>query len=304
MHKKLISLAVAGAFAALSGVAMAEDAAPAAPAAAPAEAAAPAPDWTFPASISFVSNYIFRGQSQSWGKPAAQLSIEADHKSGFYAGFAGSNVSDQWLPGADLETDFYGGFRGAVPSVSDLSFDVGGILYYYPGANWSDSGFNPPTCTTCNTKSKSLNTFEIYGALTYKWLTVKAGSTLTDYWGWDNNNSGVGGGFNGNLNAGVKPGGDTKGSYYYEADAAYEVVPTWTVSGQLGRQIISDSNGLDITYWKLGVTKGFTGGWSVGAFYSGTNEPDAYKDFLSLRNTVSKSDIAKDTGFISITKSF
>jgi len=293
MHKKLISLAVAGTFAALSGVALAEDAAPAA---APAEAAAPAPDWTFPASISFVSDYIFRGQSQTWGKPAAQLSIEADHKSGFYAGFAGSNVSDQWLPGADLETDFWAGFRGAVPSVSDLSFDVGGILYYYPGANWDKSSFG--------SKSRSINTFEVYGALTYKWLTVKAGSTLTDYWGWNNNNSGVGSGFHGDASAGVKPGGDTKGSYYYEADAAYEVLPTWTVSGQLGRQIIADSTGLDITYWKLGVTKGFTGGWSVGAFYSGTNEPDAYKNFQSLRNSTTESDIAKDTGFVVLTKSF
>lgn len=302
MFQKLIPGAMLVAVSTVAtGSAYADEAA--APAAAPAAAAAPAPDWTFPASISFVSDYIFRGQSQTWGKPAAQLSIEADHKSGFYAGFAASNVSDQWLPGANLETDFYGGFRGAIPAVSDLSFDVGGIYYYYPGANWSDSGFQPDRGFPA-TKSNSLNTFEIYGALTYKWLTVKAGTTLTDYWGWNNNNSGVGGGFNGDSSAGIKPGGDTKGSYYYEADAAYEVVPTWTVSGQLGRQIIADSNGLDITYWKLGVTKGFTGGWSVGAFYSGTNEPDAYKDFLSLRNTTSRSDIAKDTGFVVLTKSF
>ena len=49
---------------------------------------------------------------------------------------------------------------------------------------------------------------------------------------------------------------------------------------------------------------GFDGGWSVGAFYSGTNEPDAYEKFLSLRNGTAKSDIAKDTVFVSISKSF
>jgi hypothetical protein len=267
-------------------------------AAAPAAAAAPAPDWTFPASISFVSDYIFRGQSQTWGKPAAQFSIEADHKSGIYGGFAASNVSDQWLPGANLETDFYAGFRGALPgAASDISFDVGGIYYYYAGANWSDSAFP-------GTKDKSLNTFEVYGKATYKFLTLQIGRALTSYWGWDNNNSGVGGGFANDLSAGVKPGGNTNGSYYYEADAAYEVFPTWTLSGQLGHQVISDSKGLDITYYKAGVTKAFSGGWSVGAFYSGTNEPDAYKNFLSLRNTTSKSDVARDTGFISISKSF
>jgi hypothetical protein len=29
-----------------------------------------APDWTFPNSIGVVSDYIFRGQSQTWGKPS------------------------------------------------------------------------------------------------------------------------------------------------------------------------------------------------------------------------------------------
>jgi uncharacterized protein (TIGR02001 family) len=298
MRKSLLLAGLLSMGAALPVAVMAEDAA------APAAAAAPAPDWTFPASISFVSDYIFRGQSQTWGKPAVQVSIEADHKSGFYAGFAGSNVSDQWLPGANLETDFWAGFRGALPgAASDIGFDVGGIYYYYPGANWSDSGFQPDRGFAV-TKSNQLNTFEIYASLSYKFLSVKAGRALTEYWGWNNNNSGIGGGFANDLNAGVKPGGDTNGSYFYEANAAYEVFPTWTLSGQLGRQVISDAKGLDITYYKAGVTKAFTGGWSVGAFYSGSSEPDAYKNFVSLRDTHGKSDVARDTGFITLTKSF
>lgn len=263
------------------------------------------PDWTFPASISLVSDSIFRGQSQTWGKPAFQFFIEADHKSGVYAGFATSNLSDQWLPGANLETDFYGGFRGSLPgTLSVINFDVGGIYYYYPGANWDESGFNPPTCMACNTESSSLNTFEIYGSLSYKWLTVKAGRTLTEYWGWNYNNSGVGIGFANDLNAGVERGGDTTGSYFYEANALYEVFPSWTLSGQVGRQIINDTHGLNITYYKAGLTKSFRDGWSIGAFYSNTNEPDAYKEFLGLRDTTSKSDVARETGYLSISKSF
>lgn len=284
--------------------------------AAEAKAEAPAPDWTFPASMSFVSDYIFRGQSQTWGKPAAQFGIEADHKSGFYVGFAASNVSDQWLPGANLETDFYAGLRGAFPgAASDFGYDIGGIYYYYPGANWDKSGFNPPTVNPATgkpydpgtTKSNSLNTFEGYIGVSYKFLSFKTGRTFTDYWGWNDNNSPKGGGFNGDPSAGVTK-GNTKGSYYYEANASYEVFPTWTISGQLGRQVVANSDGLDLTYYKAGVTKAFSlgssTGWSIGAFYSGTNEPSAYKNFLSLRNTTSKSDIAKDTGFVTITKSF
>jgi hypothetical protein len=275
------------------------------------EAAAPAAesDWTFPSTIGFVSDYIFRGQSQTWGKPAAQLSVEADHKSGLYAGFFASNVSDKWLPGANLETDLYAGFRNTIPSTA-VGYDVGAIYYIYPGADWQDSAFNPPTVNPSTgspypdgfTKANRLNTLELYGALTYQWLTFKTGITTTEYWGWNTNNSPTGGGFAGDLSAGVT--GSTKGSYYYELDAAYEVVPTWNLSGQVGHQVINNSTGLDITYYKAGVTKTFDKGWSVGAFYSGTNEPDAYKNFLSLENTVSKSDIAKDKFFVSISRAF
>lgn len=297
MRKSLLLAGLLSMGVGLPTAVMAEDA----PAAAPAEAAAPAPDWTFPASISFVSDYIFRGQSQTWGKPAAQFAIEADHKSGFYAGFAASNVSDEWLPGANLETDLFAGYRGAV---SIFGFDVGGIYYYYPGANWDESVF------VGSNKDNSLNTFEVYASLSYKFLSFKVGRTLNEYFGWNTNNSAdqfepSNGGvadFNGDANAGVT--GNTNGSYFYEINAAYEVLPTWTVSGQLGRQVVSDADGLDVTYYKAGVTKGFSGGWAVGAFYSGTNEPDAYKDFLSLRNGTAKSDIARDTGFITISKSF
>ncbi len=288
MNKKLISLALMGAFATLSGAAFAEDAAP----------AAATPDWTFPSSVSLVTDYIFRGQSQTWGKPAVQVAIEADHKSGFYAGFFGSNVSDQWLPGAQLETDWYAGFRGALPgAASDFGFDIGGIYYYYPGANWNKSAF-------VGTNESDLNTFEVYASLSYKWLSLKTGRTLTDYWGWNNNNSGIGGGFANNLAAGVEPGGSTKGSYFYEANASYEVFPSWTISGQVGHQVIADSTGLDVTYYKAGVTKAFASGWSVAAFFSGTNEPSAYERFVSLGDAVDTSDVARTTGFISVTKGF
>src|SRR4051812_46410604 len=182
--------------------ALAEDAAPAATDKAPptAEAAAPAPepvpDWTFPMSVSLVSDYIFRGQSQTWGKPAGQFSAEIDHKSGLYAGFFLSNVSDKWLPGANIETDLYAGYRSTIPS-TDIAYDVGMIGYIYPGADWKDSAFNPPLFPAGTTLPNSLNTAEAYAGLTYKWLNVKTGVTMTEYWGWNTNNSGVGVGFAG-----------------------------------------------------------------------------------------------------------
>lgn len=289
MRKSLLWVALATAGFVQSGLAMAEE-------------AAPAPDWTIGGSVSFVSDYIFRGQSQTWGKPAAQFGVEANHKSGFYAGFAASNVSDEWLAGANLETDLYAGYRG---KISSLGFDVGGIFYIYPGADWDQSN------AVFGNKSQSLNTFELYGSLSYNWLSVKSGVTLTDYFGWNENNSGRQ--LHGNNPAGVgdftndpKAGvdGDTKGSWYIETNAAYEVAPGWTVSGQIGRQFIADSHGLDISYYKAGVTKAFNGGWAVGVFASASSDPKAYEKFWSLRDNSDTADIAKSTGYISISKSF
>lgn len=252
------------------------------------------PDWTFPMTVGAVSDYIFRGQSQSWGKFSFQGSIEADHSSGFYTGLSLESVSDRWLPGANLEADVYGGFRGKIPS-SELSYDVGGIYYTYPNADWDQAAPG-------GNASQTLNTFEIYGGLTYKWITVKAGTTLSKYFGWTPSNSGVNGGFAGDLSAGVT--GSTRYSSYFEADGAYEVIPSWTVSGQVGRQLVANSTGLDITYYKAGVTKAFASGWSVGGFVSATDEPNAYKKFASLSNSGGTSDIAKTQVFLSVFKSF
>lgn len=287
MRKSLLLIAVLGAFSSAQAV-MAEEA---------------TPDYTFTSNASFVSDYIFRGQSQTWGKPAVQVSTELAHKSGLYAGFFGSNVSGAWLPGANLETDLYAGFRNTIGK-TEVGYDVGGIYYIYPGANWDQSDFNHglPKTDANYTKANRLNTFEVYGSLSYKWLSLKTGITTTEYWGWNDNNSAPGPGFAGDASAGVT--GSTKGSYFYELNAASEVLPTWTVSGQLGHQVINNSTGLDLTYYKAGVSKALPQGWSVAAFYSGTNEPDAYKGFLSLANTTSKSDIAKDKVFFSVSKSF
>jgi len=250
--------------------------------------------WTFPTSISVVSDYIFRGQSQTWGRPAAQLSVEADHASGFYAGFFASNVSARWLPGATVENDYYGGYRGAI--ANKVNYDLNLIYYTYPGGNWKHSvfdGYNDPN---------NLDTAEASVAFTYKWLTFKTGIALTEFFGWSTNNSPKSGGFNGDADAGVT--GSTRGSSYFELDPSYEVGEGWTVSGQLGHQIIRNADGLDITYYKLGVTRTLPAGFSVGVFYSGSDTPDAYKHFLSLTNGTSESDVAKHKVFVNLSKSF
>jgi uncharacterized protein (TIGR02001 family) len=291
MRKSLLLVAVLGALATSQAV-MAEEAA--APAAA-------TPTWTFPASATLVSDYIWRGQTQTWGNPAVQFGIEADHASGAYAGFWASNVSSHWLPNANVEMDFSAGFRNTF--ATDFKYDVGGTYIYYPDADFAKA----PISAGYYTKSK-LNTLELYGSLGWKWITVKAGITPTKFYGWNTNNSGPNlspaASFNGDHAAGVT--GSTNGSYYYMASASYDVpaVAGLNVAAEIGRQTIADSTGLDWTWYKVGVTKTFADTWALNAFYTGTTGSNAYKGFSSFDNVDNTKDIDKHKVVFGLTKSF
>ena len=81
----------------------------------------------FSATIGVVSDYIFRGNTQTDGKPALQLGAGYHHSTGAYVGFWGSNVDDD---GDDsFELDFYGGYGF---SFYKWFFDVSYVSYNYP----------------------------------------------------------------------------------------------------------------------------------------------------------------------------
>ncbi len=85
-----------------------------------------------------VSDYLFRGISQTRGGPAAQLTIDVEHSSGLYIGGFVSNVA---YPGVDIrqETDFVFGYRF---SIGDLKLDIGGTYFGYPGYDKPPGGFD------------------------------------------------------------------------------------------------------------------------------------------------------------------
>jgi uncharacterized protein (TIGR02001 family) len=295
MRKSLLLVAVLGTLATSQAV-MAEEAA--APAAA-------TPTWTFPASATLVSDYIWHGQSQTWGNPAAQFGIEADHVSGAYAGVWASNVSDKWLPNANVEMDFSAGFRNTF--ATDFKYDLGATYIYYPDGDFSKS----TASQVYNYRKSKLNTVEIYGSLGWKWFTVKGGVNPTQFYGWNDNNSleGAGNFGTGNTNAGVKLGGSTRWSGYVVASASYDVpaVAGLNVSGEIGRQMITDSTGLDWTWYKIGATKTFADTWAVNAFYTGTSGSSAYEGFASFNTPnapIDRSNVDTSKFVVGITKSF
>jgi uncharacterized protein (TIGR02001 family) len=80
-------------------------------------------------SVALVSDYRFRGFSQTQQDPAVQGGITATHESGFYVGTWGSSIN---FANSNLssEIDFFAGWSKAVSE--GVTLDVGLLYYLYP----------------------------------------------------------------------------------------------------------------------------------------------------------------------------
>lgn len=116
------------------------------------------------ANIGVVSNYVWRGMTQTLDDPAVQGGLDYAHESGFSAGTWVSNVD--FGTDANFEMDFYAGFDFSVPE--DFSLGVSTIYYAYPGDD-ADADF-----------------WEIGISGGYKWFTL--GIQYTVWNGEDNDN--------------------------------------------------------------------------------------------------------------------
>ncbi len=223
--------------------------------AAMAQAKAPEPDYTLSYNVGVVSDYRYRGISQTTLKPALQAGVDFAHKSGFYLGAFGSNVS--WVKdfnGAtkgNYEIDLYGGFKGAI--TKDIGFDVGLITYQYPGNNSGAAG-TPGAGAYSNA-----NTTEYYGALSYSVVTFKYSRSAGDFLG--NKNS--------------------SGSQYFDLTANFDLGNGYTLTPHVGRQKIPGKLGVaDYTDYSLALAKDLGNGLvvSAAAIATNTQKPGFYTD--------------------------
>ncbi len=245
---KKSALATVAVLAVIGGPSLAfADDAPAAPAAA--SAAAPASPITY--NIGVVSDYRYRGISQTKMKPALQGG--ADWTGGaFYAGTWLSTIS--WVKdsmvaynragagstgfvpvsekGAPLEWDLYAGMKGDI--IKDtLTYDVGGLAYVYLGQKFHDIGLSNP------------DTGEVYGALTYGVFTAKVSISATPLFGMPK----------------------SKGSQYYDLSANFDLGSGFTLTPDVGYQNITGSvakaANASYTDYSLTLGKDFGGGLSA-----------------------------------------
>jgi hypothetical protein len=89
-------------------------------------------------NVAVYSDYSFRGISQTQRDAAIQGGVDWNHDSGLFVGFWGSPVDFTNASGtrnAYMESDWYGGFQGAIDS---WSYKLSSTYFYYPGASTFD----------------------------------------------------------------------------------------------------------------------------------------------------------------------
>jgi uncharacterized protein (TIGR02001 family) len=102
---------------------------------------APASDLTVTGGATVVSDYRFRGISQTFKQFAGQGTFTVAHSSGFYATVWGSSIDDYVYNGSDQELDLIGGYT---KTFGAATVDVGVLYYYYPGSGGINSDFFEP----------------------------------------------------------------------------------------------------------------------------------------------------------------
>ena len=191
------------------------------------------PDNEISFNAGLVSDYRYRGISQTRLQPALQGGADYTHNpSGFYAGTWLSTI--KWTKdaggGGDVEWDLYLGKKGEI--AKDVSYDVGVLSYVYPSNH-----LNP-----------SANTTEIYGQVGFGPGYVKYSHSVTNLFAF----------------------ADSKNSGYFDIGANIDVAEGLVLNLHAGHQNVKNNSAFSYTDWKVGVTKDF--GFMSGALaVVGTN---------------------------------
>jgi uncharacterized protein (TIGR02001 family) len=178
-------------------------------------------------NAALVSDYRYRGITQTRFDPAIQVGADLGLPNGLYAGVWATNI--KWIkdaaPGGKgaSEVDLYAGYKAELSK--DLMADVGVLRYQYPGNNYVITG------------GDNANTTELYAALSFGPATLKYSRSTTSLFGW----------------------ADSKGSGYLDLSAAIDMGGGWNIVPHLGRQTVANNAYANYTDYSIAITKDFSG---------------------------------------------
>lgn len=206
-----------------------------------AQAQTAAPESSLSFNVGAVSDYRYRGISQSRLKPALQGGVDYADKSGFYVGAWASSI--KWIKDAggdsNVELDLYGGYKGAV---GDVAYDVGFLRYEYSGNKLANvSGF------------VDANTNEVYGAATFGPATLKYSHAVSNLFGFV----------------------DSKNSYYVDLSATFDLGSGFSLVPHVGYQSVKNNASASYTDYAVTLGKDLGNGLSATAALVGTDADKA-----------------------------
>jgi uncharacterized protein (TIGR02001 family) len=202
----------------------------------------------FSFNVGAVSDYRYRGISQTRLKPALQGGVDVTLPAGFYVGTWASTI--KWIKdaggGANVEWDIYGGWKNEI--VKDVTLDVGVLRYQYPSA---DLAISP-------------NTTELYAAVSYGPATLKYSHSVTNLFGFDN----------------------SKQSGYLDLSATFDVGGGFSLAPHVGYQKVRHNGDFSYTDVSLAlskeIVKGLTGSLTLVA--TDTKDINGAKAYASPAN--------------------
>ncbi len=134
---RFTTILLAGSMLAAAGSAFAQDA-----------PTAPPPAVTITGGATLVSDYRFRGISQTDKRFAIQGTFSVNTASGFYGTVWGSSVDDYIANGGDAEIDLIAGYK---KTFGGTTVDGGLLYYYYPGSGGANTDFAEPYISLAHT---------------------------------------------------------------------------------------------------------------------------------------------------------
>jgi hypothetical protein len=216
--------------------------------------------WDVAFGGALMSDYNFRGISQSDRGPSTTTYIETRYTvNPSLQLYAGSQYWAVDLPThPSCECDFYAGFR---PTVGPLAFDLGFIYYYYPKERqvFSIGGFGgPATFIPQGAAATVANTdyYEVYGKVTFDAIKDKLALGANFYYSPDWLGTGAFG--------------------FYASGTAKVTMPSFTLATFMGRKEIGWSISGEVGHYSLGTTDPILAStnlpdywtWNVGATFT------------------------------------
>jgi uncharacterized protein (TIGR02001 family) len=203
---------------------------------APPAAAPPPSPWDVAITAALMTDYNFRGITQSAHEPSTQATFEPRYNFNAnwqaYAGVSGESID---FPNhAAAEIDFYGGIR---PTFDKLALDFGIWEYWYPGGQCYN-----PNVGVCNASTALPSGNVIVKNESFLEWYAKATYTISDQWSVE-----------GQFYYSPNVSGSGASGEYYTGNITYTVPSSWfPANSGLGGYVSGD-----IGWWQLGTSNQF-----------------------------------------------